>query len=156
MLVLIFAVWLALVTVLLVFLLLLDVAWLVLVAAVARFPCFSVLLLLVLVLIVAVWLVLVTAMLVLPLLLDVAWLVLVAAVARSLCFVVLFLLVIVPLDAAWRVLEAVVALCLLEGGGVNQAEVVLVHLQGEARLPWLPGEGGKHVSPVGDRDPTWR
>ena len=89
-----------------------------------------------LVLIVAVWLVLVTVLLALLLLLDVAWLALVAAFARSPCFVVLFLFVRVPLDAAWLVLEAVVALCLVEGGGGNQAEVVLVHLQRAARLPW--------------------
>ena len=89
-----------------------------------------------LVLIVAVWLALVTVLLVLSLLLDVAWRVLVAAVARFPRFAVLLLLVLVPLDAAWRVLEAVGAHCLVEVGGVPQAEVVLAHLQGAVRLHW--------------------
>ena len=109
-----------------------------------------------LVLIVAIWLGLVTVLLVLSLLLDVAWLMVVAAVSRFPRFPVLLLLVLVPLDAAWRVLEAVVAHCLVEEGGGTQAEVVLVHLQGAARLTWLPGEVGKHASSAGDRSPTWR
>ena len=89
-----------------------------------------------LLLIVAVWLVLVTVLLVLLLLLDVSWLVLVAAVARFPRFAVLCLIVLVTLDAAWCMLETVAALCLLEGEEGNQAGLVLVRLQGEARPPW--------------------
>ena len=105
---------------------------------------------------VAVWLVLVTVLLVLLLLLDVAWLVLVAAVARFPRFLVLCLTALVMLDAAWCVLETVVALCLAEGGGGTQEEVVPVHLQGAARLPWSPGGGENDVSPVGGLGPTWQ
>ena len=108
-----------------------------------------------LLLIVAVWLVLVTVLLVWLLLPDVAWLVLVAAVARFPRFAVLCLIVLVPLDAAWCMLE-IVALCLAEGGGGTQEEVVPVHLQGASRLPWPPVDRGKYVSPDGGRGPTWR
>ena len=76
-----------------------------------------------------------TVLLFLLLLLDAAWLVLVDAVAHTLCFLALLLLVLVLLAAAWLVLVDVVALCLLEGEEGNQAEVVLVRLQGAARLP---------------------
>ena len=85
---------------------------------------------------VAVWLVLVIVLFFLLPLLDAAWLVLVALFAHSLSFLLLLLLVLVLLAAAWLELVAVVALCLLKGEEGNQAEVVLVRLQGTTRPPW--------------------
>ena len=87
-------------------------------------------------LLVAAWVVLGSVLLFLLPLLEAAWLLLDAVVARSLCFLVLLLLVLVLLAASCLALVAVVVLCLLRGEEVNQAEVVLVHLQGAARPPW--------------------